>query len=635
MRELVAALARALERRPGLPATAHAALAALEADAADLTAVDGPLEEVAGRLGLGGLDSGLLAVALAPELHPSAHLLLGLLSGDDGAARPSVALALELTGSSTLAPAPRRRLGLRAPLRRFGLLDVLGEDVLLSRRLRVADRVVAHLLGDDTVPAALAPLLAPALPVTVEGTSELAGSLAGGAGLCWVSAPPGTAGTALAVAACLELDVLCLVADLTRPGAPDAADTAGVRQTVRGLVLEAALGGAVLVLAGAETAAPAMDLLADAPVPVVAVGSRPWDARWHASLPPVVTAPRLTTEQRRQEWRTVLGGADPGPEVTALRLDAEQIHLVGRAAREEAAARGKQLSPGLVAATARRLGRSTRAGHGGGTATLGDLVLPAHARDEVERLISWARHRDDVLALGDLQGKGGKGGGIAALFSGSPGTGKTLAAHVVADALGMDLFQVDLSAVVDKYIGETEKNLERVFTEAESLNCVLFFDEADAVFGSRSAVSDAKDRYANQEVAYLLQRMEAFDGITVLATNLRGNLDQAFARRLHFMIHFPDPDAGTRRRLWEHHLAPLALDPHDPVDLDVLAEHVELAGGDIRNIVLAATFEAVARDRPVGMAHLGGATVREYGKLGRRPPAVVLAAATSLTPLVQ
>ena len=634
MRELVAALARAVGRRPALPATAHAALAALEADADALAAVDGPLAELAGRLGLTGPDTDLLTVALAPELHPAAHLLLGLLSGDDGAARPSVALALELTGASTLAPAPRRRLSELAPLRRLGLLDLTGEDVLLSRRLRAGDRVVAHLLGDDTVPAALAPLLAPARPVAVEGTTALAALLAGGAPLTWVSAPPGTAGTALAVAACHELDVLCLVADLDRPGGPDASEPA-VRRTVRGLVLEAALGGAVLILAGAEAAAGSVDLLVEAPVPVVAVGSTPWDARWHPSLPPVLTAPRLTTEQRRQEWRTVLGGTEPGPEVTALRLDPDQIHLVGAAARREAAARGQEVSPAVVAATARRLGRPARAGRAAGTATLDDLVLPAHARGEVERLISWARHRDDVLALGDLQGKGGKGGGIAALFSGSPGTGKTLAAHVVADALGMDLFQVDLSAVVDKYVGETEKNLEKVFAEAESLNCVLFFDEADAVFGSRSAVSDAKDRYANQEVAYLLQRMEAFDGITVLATNLRGNLDQAFARRLHFMIHFPDPDAATRRRLWEHHLAPLALDPDDPVDLDVLAQHVELAGGDIRNIVLAATFEAVARDRPVGMAHLGGATVREYAKLGRRPPAVVLATAPSLAPLIQ
>ena len=166
--------------------------------------------------------------------------------------------------------------------------------------------------------------------------------------------------------------------------------------------------------------------------------------------------------------------------------------------------------------------------------------------------------------MGPLHGKGGKGIGICALFSGPPGTGKTLAAHVVADSLGMDLYQVDLSSIVDKYIGETEKNLERVFVEAEATNAVLFFDEADALFGSRSEVKDAKDRYANQEIAYLLQRMEQFDGITVLASNLRGNIDPAFARRLHFMVAFPDPDEATRQRLWTHHLEDLADRPRRP-----------------------------------------------------------------------
>ena len=157
----------------------------------------------------------------------------------------------------------------------------------------------------------------------------------------------------------------------------------------------------------------------------------------------------------------------------------------------------------------------------------------------------------------------------------------------------MDLFQVDLSAVVDKYIGETEKNLEWVFQAAEALNVVLFFDEADALFGSRSEVKDAKDRYANQEVAYLLQRMEHFDGITVLATNLRGNLDKAFSRRLSFIVPFPNPDATTRRRLWNHHLAQLdELSQDNPIDVDVLADALEVAGGDIRNAVLAAAYDA-------------------------------------------
>jgi SpoVK/Ycf46/Vps4 family AAA+-type ATPase len=215
----------------------------------------------------------------------------------------------------------------------------------------------------------------------------------------------------------------------------------------------------------------------------------------------------------------------------------------------------------------------------------------------------------------------GKGRGIAALFTGNPGTGKTLAANVIAEELSIELFQVELSAIVDKYIGETEKNLERVFQAAEALDVVLFFDEADALFGSRSDVHDARDRYANQEVAYLLQRIENFDGITILSTNLRGNLDRAFSRRMNFIVHFPDPDVPTRARLWDHHLAQLsALDAKDPVDVEYLAASAELAGGDIRNIVLAATYDAASADVAVGMRHIAEATVREFRKLGRVVP---------------
>jgi SpoVK/Ycf46/Vps4 family AAA+-type ATPase len=303
-----------------------------------------------------------------------------------------------------------------------------------------------------------------------------------------------------------------------------------------------------------------------------------------------------------------------------MRTTPEEIDLVGQRVRSDAARAGREPTSEDVRHVARVLGTGSRPGAGGGTtATLEDLVLPEHARREIERLIAWARDREEVLGLGELQGKGGKGSGICALFSGSPGTGKTLAAHVVADSLGADLLQVDLAAVVDKYIGETEKNLERVFSRAETLNAVLFFDEADALFGRRSSVSDSRDRYANQEVSYLLQRMEAFEGITVLATNLRGNLDAAFARRLHFIVHFPDPDAATRRRLWEHHLAQLpGTDPDDPIDLDSLADALELSGGDIRNIVLAAAYDAVATGRAVGMHGLRVAVEREMAKLGRR-----------------
>ena len=213
-------------------------------------------------------------------------------------------------------------------------------------------------------------------------------------------------------------------------------------------------------------------------------------------------------------------------------------------------------------------------------------------------------------------GAGGtRGIGVTALFAGDSGTGKTMAAEVVAGDLGLDLYVIDLSTVVDKYIGETEKNLDRIFTEADRVNGVLLFDEADALFGKRSEVKDAHDRYANVEVAYLLQRMERFDGLAILTTNLRANLDEAFLRRLDALVDFPMPEEDHRRRLWERHLPP-TLPRAGDLDLDFLAARFKLTGGNIRNICVAAAYLAAAEDRPVAMADLVRATEREYRKLG-------------------
>ena len=184
-----------------------------------------------------------------------------------------------------------------------------------------------------------------------------------------------------------------------------------------------------------------------------------------------------------------------------------------------------------------------------------DLVLTPTVRRSLLELAARARHRDQVLTQWRMRRGGGRGRGVIALFAGDSGTGKTMSAEVIAGDLGLDLYTVNLATVVDKYIGETEKNLERIFTEAAGVNAVLFFDEADAIFGKRSDVKDAHDRYANIESAYLLQRLETFDGLAVLATNLRSNIDEAFVRRLDAIIDFPAPAAELRRSLWERCLA--------------------------------------------------------------------------------
>jgi SpoVK/Ycf46/Vps4 family AAA+-type ATPase len=246
-----------------------------------------------------------------------------------------------------------------------------------------------------------------------------------------------------------------------------------------------------------------------------------------------------------------------------------------------------------------------------------DLVLPAETLAALREVAAAAAAREVVESRWRLATPGARGQGLAVLLAGPSGTGKTLAAEVLAGALGLDLFRIDLAGVVSKWIGETEKNLARVFDAAAAGGAVLFFDEADALFGKRSEVNDSHDRYANVEVAYLLQRMEAHRGVSILATNLRANLDHAFLRRLRFAVDLPFPDEAARRAIWARHLpsrAPLAED----LDLDALAR-LDLPGGAIRNVALNGASLAAAAGERIGMAHLHAAARREFAKLGRPP----------------
>jgi SpoVK/Ycf46/Vps4 family AAA+-type ATPase len=245
-----------------------------------------------------------------------------------------------------------------------------------------------------------------------------------------------------------------------------------------------------------------------------------------------------------------------------------------------------------------------------------DIVLPADQLAQLREIADQVRYRTVVHEDWGFDAKLSLGKGLNVLFAGPPGTGKTMAADVLAGELGLDLYKIDLSGVVSKYVGETEKNLARIFDEARTSNAILFFDEADALFGKRTQVKDAHDRYANVEISYLLQKMDEYEGVVVLATNLRKNMDEAFVRRLHFSVDFPLPGLDDRRRIWER-IWPAAT-PRDPdLDLDLLAERVEVAGGSIRNIALAGAFLAAADGRVVGLAHLLRATLREYQKMGK------------------
>ncbi|AGP41506.1 ATP-binding protein [Sorangium cellulosum] len=327
-------------------------------------------------------------------------------------------------------------------------------------------------------------------------------------------------------------------------------------------------------------------------------------ARFRVSLDEVRAAAQAVAVQRR-----LAGAAAPPAPPAPFVVDAAAPPAPPVVAAAAIAAE-------LLAQGARRMGRLVT--HLRTGARFEDLVVPPPVREVLDDIMAF--HRAGPRVHGEL-GLGARapsqlGRGLSCLFSGTPGTGKTFAAQCLAGALGLNLYRIDLSQVVSKYIGETEKALSRVFEEAAAGHGVLLFDEADALFGKRSEVKDAHDRYANVEVAYLLQRMESFDGISILTTNLRSNMDTAFLRRLRFVVEFPMPDASMRRALWERSLPP--RERWEPsLDLAPFVERFPLAGGDIHNIGVAAAHLAAAEPEGVVRAeHLVRATFRELEKVG-------------------
>jgi hypothetical protein len=339
-----------------------------------------------------------------------------------------------------------------------------------------------------------------------------------------------------------------------------------------------------------------------------------------------VDAPALDTGDLAALWQTV-----PVPEADRARL-ARRFHLTLpelRAARTEAEVLMSIRHPSNGAPTpppgaevlaqailndgARRMGPSVTLVQSG--VTFDDLVARPEMRAQLDDAVSWHRHGGRVWAEMGLTRDSADARGLSLLFSGPPGGGKTFAARCLANELQLNLYRIDLSQVVSKYIGETEKALARIFDEAEAGHGVLFFDEADAIFGKRSEVKDAHDRYANIEVGFLLQRMESFDGVMILATNLRSNLDPAFLRRIRFVIDFPMPGRAERRLLWDRNL-PGPDWREAGMDLDDLAARFRLSGGNIRNAAVAAAHLAAAERARVGPAHMARALVRELEKSG-------------------
>jgi len=617
---------------PWLPEPAGAAaaerLAGLEgdADAAEAAGADLRLRRLARAFGLEPFDVELLLIALAPDLDPRFERLYGYLHDDVSRRRASAGLALELCSTSVSpgAGAGRARLGPLGPLVAGGLLVVEDPDrPLLTRSLRVPDRVAAHLLGDDAVDPAIRGLLADSVPTEIGDVELLARAIESGVPLVYVRERPGASGHSLARSAMDRLGRSVVELDLTRLGPGDEP-----RAIAAATAREAGLRGAGIVVGPieplAEQGAAAVRAFAEARAGTILIGTRGWDPNWAREAPLLLDAPVASVPERHQLWLSSLNGDapvnfDPALVTVAFRLGPEQIKRAAQAARRAATAAARPMTVADVSSGARaqnaagleRLARRIEPAVG-----WSDLVLPPVVEGQLRELTARARHRDRVVDDWGMGQRGSRARGITGLFAGDSGTGKTMSAEVVARDLDFDLYVIDLSTVVDKYIGETEKNLDRIFTEADRVNGVLLFDEADALFGKRSEVKDARDRYANVEVAYLLQRMESFDGVAILTTNLRTNVDDAFTRRLDAIVDFPMPEEDDRRRLWQANL-PASVPKGDGIDIDFLARRFKVSGGNIRNICVTAAYLAAAADRPLSMADLIRGTEREYRKLGR------------------
>jgi ATPase family associated with various cellular activities (AAA) len=591
------------------------------ADAAQAQGHHLRLRELASTFGLVPLDVDLLLVALAADLDPRFEQLFGYLNDDITRRRPSVAVALALCGTPLSAAEGRARV-LTGPLITRGLLVVEDPDrPLPGRALRVPDRVVEHLLGGDTPELSLQAVLAEPPAVGWGDAVPLTRAIRAGIRFAYLREPATGSGRVLGAGALKAAGYETVLLDLARLAAEREP-----LQLVEAAVRETRLRRAGLIagpLAAVADRPSVLEALYAEPQPVLLIGDSAWDPAWTTRPPLLVDVPVSTTAERSNLWRTALGALnklDVEAATSAFRLRPEQVARAASSALVQATLTAE----GSITASHLRAG--ARAENGSALDRLarrvdpvvewGDLVLPDAVLLALKEVALRAKHREQVLGDWAMRPGAGRGHGVAALFAGDSGTGKTMSAEVMARALGLDLYVVDLATVVDKYVGETEKNLERIFTAAAGVNGVLLFDEADAVFGRRSEVKDAHDRYANIESAYLLQRMETFDGLAILATNLRANIDEAFTRRLDVVVDFPLPDAAHRSMLWDRCLG-RTLDRAEDIDLAFLGQAFELAGGAIRSAAVTAAYLAADDGGMVTMEHLVTAVQREYRKLGR------------------
>ena len=591
-------------------------------------------QAVAKRFAVTDAAQDALLLALALEAQPKYEILYPYLQDNIQRKLPTVSLTARIFSDDV-----RTALLPGSPVFTLGLLipEASEQPVLSTLAFRIASAVAAYLLELDTPPT-VPERTWDAVPLP-RGSIEPLTRLGADCGPVIFETPDPDSAILASEAICAQNGLSLSTIDLA------AIDNAQLSTELEAHWLTQRLHGGATLLIGIDThcaceahgaTAALVPQLAKAPMPLFAItdAGSAWRSLFpRAARPPlVISLPAPGFAERRQLWQNALAaqGENAAGELldqlsSRFALSTVQIEsaAVTAALQRDLTTPGEPLDAASIAVSVRTLssnslGRLAR--RVTPRFTWNQLVLPPVVKGQLEEIGAAYRHRHLVLGQWGLAQTTGAHNGLRALFSGPSGCGKTMSAEVLAHALGLDLYQIDLSGVVSKYIGETERNLDRLFRAARGLQAILFFDEADALFGKRSEIKDAHDRYANIEVAYLLQKLEDpdFDCLAILCTNLSQNLDPAFSRRLNYTVDFPVPDEASRLRLWQSIFpaeAPLAAD----ADLATLARQHKFTGGEIRNIALNAAYLAAANGRQITMQHLLQAASRQLVKQGKAP----------------
>jgi AAA+ superfamily predicted ATPase len=607
------------------------------------------IDILAHLLRLNAFDRAVLLFCLAPEIDPSFEKLYAYVQDDVTRKYPTAHLALQLLGMELFDDSiPAWHSGYDSflptfPLRRYRLVH--SEPAPGSSRageaLRLDRRVASYLLGinriDEQVAAVLRPLESTDL-LTEQQTKlirQFEGFLRswnenGRMPALNLIAAPGAGRHVVARQLCNRLGIGLAALELSLLP-PPGRERHEFQQVLEREALMAPTAYYLDVTEmdahhGAE-AGPVNELIEKVSVLWIVASCEPW----HCNHPlTAMRIPRPDAEAQVSLWQAALSKtrmADAAMLEETLSQLAQQFDFGPQQIQDAAAAAtvsarlrdsenptllGQDLWNGakqLAAYSMQQLAKQIATNY-----TFADLVLPQDVMDQLHEIADQVVQRAQVYEKWGFGTKLVRGRGLAALFSGPSGTGKTMAAEVLANHLGLDLYRIDLAGVISKYIGETEKNLRKIFDAAEQSGAILFFDEADALFGKRSEIRDSHDRYANIEINYLLQRMEDYRGLAILATNMKSLLDQAFLRRLRFLVDFPFPDATQRRHIWQQVFPPQAR--QENLDFSFLSR-LEIAGGNIRNVALNSAFLAARDKEPIRMEHVLHAARREYSKIDK------------------